>query len=81
MSSWRKDTSKSKLNELLPEETQGNVQPMRFRYASSLSSGARETATNDVSRAARWTTVRSKVSATSEQLLHPASHEGANMKW
>ena len=55
---------------------------MRFLNASSLASGARETASMVTSRALRCTTVRSKLSAQNEQLLHGAlSAFGPNMKW
>jgi len=54
---------------------------MRRMKASSLLTGARETATRVTSRAVRCTMLRSKLSAQNEQLLHPSSQSGANMKW
>jgi len=54
---------------------------MRRLNASILASGAREIATMVTSRCARWTTMRSKLSAQNEQLLHGVSCSGANMKW
>ena len=69
-----------KLKSVPSEDTHLDVQPKRLRNASIFTSGARETATSVTSRAARCTTLRSKLSAQNEQLLHPASQSGANMK-
>ena len=56
-------------------------QPIRFRYARSVSSGAREASSSVVSLACRWTTCGASVSAIDEQTGQPAVYVGPNMKW
>src|SRR6266487_2416482 len=68
------DTSKSKLKSLPADETHGKLQPMRRLYACSFSSGARETQTYVTSRAVRWGTAPSTVSAADEQTGQPAAY-------
>ena len=63
------------------EDSQGKLHPMRCLKRSIFSSGAREITANEVSRAVRCTIAPAKLSATKEQLLHPSSHAGSNMKW
>src|SRR5262252_4210789 len=75
------DTLKSKLKSLRPDDAHGKLQPIRSRYASNLSSGARETAVNATSWFWRWRWVSSNPSATDEQLGHPSSQSGPYMKW
>src|SRR5947207_867215 len=76
-----KETLKSKLKSLGADDAHGKLQSMRSRYASSLSSGAREMAVNATSWFWRWRCVWLKPSATPEQLGHPSSQCGAYMKW
>src|SRR5438270_212289 len=54
---------------------------MRFWNASIFARGARETATNVVSRCCRCTRIPSTLSASIEQLGQPSSHSGPSMKW
>ena len=54
---------------------------MRFWNASIFGRGARETATNVVSRCCRCTRIPSTLSASIEQLGQPSSHSGPSMKW
>src|SRR5215471_466234 len=67
-----KPTPKSALKSLLNEDAHGNVHPMRFLYAWSWSSGARDTAVSVTSWLARCTTEPLKPSAIAEQDGHPA---------
>lgn len=60
--------------------THGNVQPMRFLYASILAAGARETQAKAVERELRWTR-EGMWSAKKEHEEQPASQVGPNMKW
>jgi hypothetical protein len=60
--------------------THGNVQPMRFLYASILAAGAREMQAKAVERELRWTS-EGMWSATNEHEGQPASQVGPNMKW
>ena len=53
---------------------------MRSLYARSFSNGAREAQIIVTSRARRWTTMPSMVSAIEEQVVQPASYVGPNMK-
>ena len=66
------ETVKSKLKSLPCEDAQGNVHPIRLRYACSLASGARDTAQSMTSWLARWTANPSNPSAIAEQAGHPA---------
>src|SRR4051794_7497875 len=75
------ETLKSKLKSLASDDTQGKLQPIRERYPSSLSSGARETATKLTSWCSRCTRGISMWSISEEQLGQPSSQSGPNMKW
>ena len=75
------ETLKSKLKSLRPDDAHGKLHPIRSRYASSFSSGAREMAVNATSWFWRWRCVSSKPSATPEQLGQPSSQSGPYMKW
>ena len=68
-----KPTLKSALKRLLLEDTQSKFQPMRCLKGAILLIGARETATNAISRAFRCGPRPLKLSAQNEQLLQPAS--------
>jgi predicted dithiol-disulfide oxidoreductase (DUF899 family) len=56
-------------------------QLFRLWYAWSFDKGAREMARKVTCRCCRCTSIPSKLSAQNEQLLHPASQAGSNMKW
>src|SRR5438132_5577688 len=63
------------------DDTHVKRQPMRFLNASIWWRGARDTASSVTSRCARCTAAPSIWSARKEQLGHPSSHPGPNMKW
>src|SRR6202012_4711949 len=63
------------------DDTHLKLQPIRFLKASSLASGARETATIVTSRAARCGSAPSIWSDINEQLGQPSCQSGPNMKW
>jgi hypothetical protein len=66
---------------LLPdEETQRKSQPIRRWYATSLSSGARDTTTNATSWCSKCGMLPAKPSVTAEQLGQPSVQSGSNMK-
>src|SRR4029450_11572441 len=71
---------RAKVKSVLADEIQGTSQPRRCLYASSFSSGACETRTNVTSRARRWGSKPSTVSAIDEQVGQPASYLGHNTK-
>src|SRR6516165_1902888 len=79
--SFVNDTLKSKLNSLGADEAHGKLQPIRSRYASSLSSDARDTAVNATSWFCRCSCTSSIPSARAEQLGQPSSQSGPYMKW
>src|SRR3989440_6702124 len=80
-SSSVRETLKSKLKSLSFDEAHGKLQPMRCLYASSLSSGARDTAKSITSWFARWIANPLKPSAIAEHEGQPAVLSGPNMKW